>query len=357
MTDSKKHSKLSPSSAARWARCAGSVAAESKYKDKTNSYAEEGTLAHDVAYRMVSGEPIEGLNVSNEMIDYCKKYESYINGITSEKWSLVLFEQKVNYDNIVSKEEYPVGTADCIIVSKDTLHVIDFKYGFGAVKAYENYQLLIYALGALNSYDLNHVTKIQLHIVQPRINNYDSWGLSRDDLFLWGGFFKYRAKEAIKVNAPRTPSEEACKWCKAKTGCYALLGLFDDVASLQKAETDMTDSDIRMVLDNSTVVKDYIESINEKAKKTLEEGGEVNGYKLVKGRRTNKLNHDAEEHFSKLYGDEVYKKTLLCTSKLREVVNDDNLINSFMVTTEGKPVLAKESDKREQITSMVWNKS
>ena len=44
----KLHAKLSASGAHRWMACPGSVAAEDGLPDKSSSFAEEGTIAHDV---------------------------------------------------------------------------------------------------------------------------------------------------------------------------------------------------------------------------------------------------------------------------------------------------------------------
>ena len=45
----KEHADLSPSSAGRWMKCAGSVVLSQGIEDKGSEYALEGTAAHDVA--------------------------------------------------------------------------------------------------------------------------------------------------------------------------------------------------------------------------------------------------------------------------------------------------------------------
>ena len=69
------------------------------------------------------------------------------------------------------------GTADCILIGGDTLHVIDFKYGKGvSVSAEENLQMILYALGAYEACRILYpIETVKLSIVQPRIDNISEW--------------------------------------------------------------------------------------------------------------------------------------------------------------------------------------
>ena len=80
----------------------------------------------------------------------------------------VVAEKKVDFSQFVPKG---FGTADCLIMTPDALHVVDFKYGKGVpVDAKDNPQLKLYALGALSEYGLLYQFKtIHIHIVQPRL--------------------------------------------------------------------------------------------------------------------------------------------------------------------------------------------
>lgn len=109
----------------------------------------------------------------------------------------VIAEKKVDFSQFVPKG---FGTADCLIMTPDALHVVDFKYGKGVpVDAKDNPQLKLYALGALSEYGLLYQFKtIHIHIVQPRLKILGTDTFSRTALTEWGNsVVKPKAKEAF----------------------------------------------------------------------------------------------------------------------------------------------------------------
>ena len=160
----RKHAVLSASSAHRWLACPPSAMLEKELPDETTVYAEEGSVAHEVAeykVRWYLGErdipmPSTG-NFNAEEIDrYTDSYAYYVTDkIETIRKScpdaVVLVEQRLDFSNYV---EDGFGTGDLVIVADDVIQVIDFKYGKGvAVSAEHNPQMMLYALGALNLYD------------------------------------------------------------------------------------------------------------------------------------------------------------------------------------------------------------
>ena len=91
------------------------------------------------------------------------------------------------------------GTADCILLSGNTLHVVDLKYGKGVpVSAEENPQMMLYALGAYQAYSfLYDIRNIHLVIVQPRLDSITEWECSLEELLEFAEYVKDRAKLAI----------------------------------------------------------------------------------------------------------------------------------------------------------------
>ena len=132
-----KHAFLSPSGSHRWLNCTPSAMLESEFPGGSSSAAEEGTAAHEFcehklkkALRRRSKRPVSDYD-SDEMQEYTDSYVDYVLeqlevAKQTCKDPMVLIEQKVDFSEYVP-DGY--GTADCIIVSDNTLQIIDFKYG------------------------------------------------------------------------------------------------------------------------------------------------------------------------------------------------------------------------------------
>lgn len=242
------HAKLSASGSSRWINCAGSVKAEEGLPDKPSVYAQEGIFAHEKASIMLNNHHLsigtERLDeemfynsmsdVPYKMIEHIDYYLNYINTEVIKDFNpsvtSMYIEKVVDYSNVAPEG---FGTADCIVHDKSTneLRIVDLKYGKGvAVYPENNTQLLLYAIGAINTLNINP-SKITMDIVQPRSNFGGGWGITIGELVnKWIPFFTVKAKEALAPDAKRTPSAEACRWCKAKSTCGAFYGFVNETS-------------------------------------------------------------------------------------------------------------------------------
>ena len=338
--------KLSASGSQRWILCGGSRKAEEGLPDIKTKYADEGILAHEIAAALLSKEDISNYDITSEMLENVELYVEYVDNLVDKTiyYPSIYIEQKADFSHVVP---YNTGTADAIIISVNTLHIIDFKYGMDQVSAYENSQLLLYAIGIYNGLKNKDIIKeIVLHIVQPRINNYDKWSLSIGQLSYWEGYIKAKAEIALNDNAPRIPSENACKWCKAKTTCPALYDFTKDVIDSSKQEID--DYKIKIIMDNSKMIENYIISLRNKIFDKLSSGFNFPGYKLVEGRNIRKINLENENKLFELLGEKAYSKSLIKVTELEKIVDKETL-NSFIRMSKSRPLLVSENDKRKAI--------
>ena len=162
------HALLSASSAHRWLVCAPSAKLEEQFPDTQSTSASEGTLAHAIAELKVTKYCIEPMSTRtfNSRMKKFKENEQYIKDMDTDTESyldyikeltmsysskpFVTVEKKVDFSKYVQDS---FGTADCIIIFGDDLHIIDFKYGKRhMVMAHDNVQMKLYALGAIEEY-------------------------------------------------------------------------------------------------------------------------------------------------------------------------------------------------------------
>lgn len=237
------HARLSASGAKRWLACPRSVKLEECFPEVDTEFSVEGTRAHALAEHFIrlfikegrrpesltdvelAIHPDDGEPVPLDMKNAVLKYLNYVVRIHDElaethKDVMMFCEVKVDFSNYVRDG---FGTCDCCIIAGEILHIIDYKHGRGVeVECKGNPQPRLYALGALNEFGWIYPIKhVHTHIVQPRIGNYDSEYLDVDFLRMWGEDIKPLAERAWNDEGDFNPSEEVCKFCKAKHVCRA----------------------------------------------------------------------------------------------------------------------------------------
>jgi hypothetical protein len=138
------------------------------------------------------------------------------------------------------------GTADNIAIVQTEpgdyeIVVTDLKYGKGVrVIAEGNTQGLLYGYGAWRMFkDRYNLTSVRIRICHPRLEGGTTeFIVSIPELLEFAAFVKERAKAAWCFDAPRTPSEAGCKWCKVKGTCPALYAHLAEVTSVVFADED-----------------------------------------------------------------------------------------------------------------------
>jgi len=363
------HAKLSASGSARWLNCTGSVKAEQSFKDSSSPAAEYGTCAHELADIVLStGKDIDSflgqtlsdapsVKVDQEMIDNVQGYVNYVQSFGGEQF----YEVRLDYSHLVPNG---FGTSDAVVIVDNVIHVIDLKMGKGVVvDAENNTQGMLYALGAVEEYGyLYDFDKVVIHIYQPRVSNFSTWELSIVDLTLFGEYVTKQAIEALSDDAPRTPGDKQCQWCKAKATCPALLkhaektisAEFDNLDDLPDVDS-LTPDKLSVILSNKKLIESWLKAVEEHISHTLLGGEEFPGFKLVAGRSLRKwANEDeAQEQLITLLDDQAFEKKLLTVAKAEKALGAKRKkeIENLIIKPEGKPTLAPESDKRPSINN------
>lgn len=266
---------------------------------------------------------------------------------------LVLIEQHVDFSEYVP-DGY--GTADCVIVSDDKLHIIDFKYGMGVlVDATDNPQMKCYALGALAIYDsLYDIKEVSMSIFQPRRENMSTWTISVDELKSWAEeVLKPKAEMAMNGEGEYCPGEW-CTFCRAAVRCRARA---EEKLKLAQEEFKLppllTDSEIEKIL---SVIPDLTKWANEimayATESAVNHGKQWNGFKVVEGRSVRKYKDENEvAKAAKEAGyKDIYRQSLITLTELQKLMGKatfEKVLGDLIYKPPGKPTLVPNSDKRE----------
>jgi hypothetical protein len=373
------HAKLSASGASRWATCPGSVQMEEGIPDKESVYAQEGTLAHEMSelklmhYLDPKGFGKRKLNAAVKKLKENELYQAemesytdtYVDFIKEKALSFpsnpyIEIEKRVDFSRWV---DGGFGTCDCVLIHGSTLSIIDLKYGKGVpVSSEQNEQLILYALGAYDAFNLIYnLDKIELNIVQPRINNFSTWEISLTELLLWGDYFKVQAEKALGGNGELVPSAKACKFCKARDICTARAENNLSLESEIKLKPNEIPKDkLYEYISRGEDIAKWVADLKAYALDMCLKGEDVKGLKAVAG-RTSRSWTNQDEAINKLIEggiDEaiIYDKVPLTLAKLEKALGKQQfttLVGDMVVTSEGKPTLVFENDKRPAITNTV----
>jgi len=352
------HSKLGASSMHRWANCPGSVRLSEGIPNRSSKYAEEGTLAHEVAafYLEHRGWPKDA---DREMIENVKVYTDTVLGDleSSEEGSVeMLVEHRFNLYDI-----YPglFGTADGVVYypSEKLLRVYDLKYGAGiAVEVEENEQLMYYALGALNSTGYP-CDEVEIVIVQPRCPHEDGavrrWRFTSAALIDFAADVVTFARRTEDPNAPIVPGDW-CRFCPASGTCPAVHEKAMLVAKEEfRSGLTYDPAKLKATLDALPMLEAWIKSVREFAYGEAVHGRCPPGWKLVAKRPTRRWKNegDASEVLKMdfaLSEDDIFERSMRSPAQIEKLLGKDGkeIMSEFISSESSGLTLAPESDKR-----------
>lgn len=358
-----EHAVLSASGSHRWLNCTPSARLELEFENTGSEAAREGTAAHALcehklkrALHMRSRRPASDYD-SDEMEECTDAYvdfvmEQYETAKQVCEDPVILIEQRLDFSCYVPDG---FGTGDCLIISDDRLHIIDFKYGMGVlVKAEDNPQMKLYALGALAVYDaLYDIREVSMTIFQPRRENVSTWTIPVEDLKAWAeNELKPRAKMAYDGEGEYLPGEW-CTFCRAAVRCRARA---EEKLKLAQTEFRMppllTDAEIEDIL---AVLPDLTKWANEITAYALDtalnHGKEWNGFKVVQGRSVRKYRDEAAvaEAAKEAGYKDIYRQSLIPLTEMQRLMGKDRfeeILGGLITKAPGRPTLVPKSDRR-----------
>lgn len=237
------HSVFAPSASKMWLNCAGSLIPNLFAPDESGEDAAYGTVGHMVGERWLKTgkKPLNLLNktywvdgagwgffivIDEVMMDHVERYVRQCRTLPGDHF----VETRVDFSQLTPIPNQG-GTADHVACYYQTMVITDLKMGKGVwVYAEGNTQALLYALGFFYAWDwLYDFQRIIIRISQPRLENFDEWEITREELLAFAETVKPKAAAAWVQGAPRTPSPEACQWCRVQATCTAKAKVVFDI--------------------------------------------------------------------------------------------------------------------------------
>lgn len=397
------HAVLGASSAHRWLACTPSARLcelfEQRYGKKESVYAAEGTKAHALAEMKVRLAVYEadgmnaekhshmspedqavypGINrarytalrdalgdipadMEHATDAYCDiVMEKFLRARDSDPGTVLLLEQRLDYSRWVPSG---FGTGDCVIVSDAVLEVVDYKHGKGVpVSAPENPQLRLYGLGAYEAFHpLFSFSSVRTTIVQPRLENISEETLSAEDLLRWAeDTVVAKAKLAWAGLGEQVPGEH-CRWCAAKAVCpaRAAIGLKVLQAGVEIGPGILNTEQLIDMLPYLDDAQQWIEDVRSYVESAALQGQRIPGYKLVRGKKPNRVWANTEEVEATLlragYPQDTFRETRLKpigeVEKALGKTAFQALLGGLVAQGEGKLILVPESDRRQEYSS------
>jgi hypothetical protein len=363
----RKHAVLTASGSHRWLSCPPSARLEASFEEKETMAAAEGTAAHSLAeYKLkrklhyYCKRPVSEYEDA-AMDQHTDDYAAYVMGIIADMEQagmnpMVFIEERLDLSPWVPES---FGTADCIVVGDDILHIIDLKYGAGVpVEAEGNSQMMLYALGALHKFGfLYDVKTVAMTIYQPRRENISTAFVDVELLMEWAeNFVKPKAQMAFAGEGDFLPGDW-CMFCRAADRCRARAE-----ANLQVAREEfglppmLTDEEVEILLPRLPgMVKWANELLAYATEAAISHGKQWDGFKVVEGRSIRKYADEeavAEAAQSAGYKD-IFKKTLINLTEMERLMGKkkfQELLGAYIIKPPGKPTLVPLSDRRPAIT-------
>ncbi len=343
------HSLISPSMLNRMFQCPGSVLASVGYPDTSSPAAAHGTMLHNIAEEVLRIGFTDASSLESDDWQMVQDYVAYVKDIKHGPGAHLYVEHDVSLRQYVTDMR---GSIDALVVSDNAIHCIDLKTGAHPVSAENNSQLLAYALGATDEFD-GWAKEIYVHIWQP--GNISTTRVTEDELTQFSEKLMASSTVALEAGAPRNPSDDACRFCKAAPECPALYGQqlavvggdFTDLTAPEK----LTDEQIATVVLNRARIEKWMKGVWTYALDRHNRNEPLTGVKVVEGRAMRKFTTAGKAALVEYLGDDAYEQKVIGVTAADKLLGKE-LVDAMTVKV-GSPTLAGLDDPRPAATNVI----
>ena len=299
-----KHSKIAPSSAGVWVKCPGSVTMKEACPElpRETEHHDEGDAAHWLAAQRLQGYEYKGLIdvkapngfiITEEMASYVEIYIEDIRALILTDLTLLHIEEIILAPRIHAESWGSVDTWRYCPITH-TIYIWDFKYGYGIVEVFENWQLINYAIGLIDLIFKTHgITDTELtvsmRIAQPRPYHRDGpireWLVKASDLRAYANKLEAAAIEALGPD-PTVTSGSHCQYCSARASCpaahKAAMSAIDHTmqAGIDKLPPDAMANELRILRRVAEAIKYRLTGLEAEAMSQIKNGEAIPGWAL-----------------------------------------------------------------------------
>lgn len=362
--------------------CPGAIRLTEHLPDETSVFAAEGTGLHLIRAECLElgldpqdflGQKLKVEGFEFEVAeDWARWLQPGIDWLR-EQPGVMFVEKQVDLSEWMPGQ---FGTADTILVTPACMTVNDFKGGAGeVVDAEENWQLLIYALGAWSNFgraivpDAGHDYRVRLVIDQPRAGGISIWETTLGYLLDFGEKVRVAAERTYDPDAPLVASSKGCRWCPIKTTCSEhgrfVLDLFAmkfediddaDLIDAPPALPSAVTVDRRSyILRHADMFSKWLAGLHAAALADALAGRPTPGLKAVLGRAGAREWRDPDEAAKALAKllkpDQVFESKVISptTAEKRLKTKQWEQVEGMVTRAPAQPTLAAATDKRPAI--------
>lgn len=362
--------------------CPGAIRLTEHLPDTTSVFAAEGTALHQVRAECLElgldppdflGQKLKVEGFEFEVTeDWPRWLQPGIDWVR-EQPGVMFVEEKVDLSRWMPGQ---FGTADTLLVTANCMTVNDFKGGAGeVVDVEENWQLLIYALGAWDNFgrhvapDAGPEYRVRLVIDQPRAGGISVWETTLGYLLEFGERVRVAAERTYDPDAPLVASAKGCRWCPIKATCGEHARFVLDLFSVKFEDLDDADmigappalpSEVTVdrrsfIIQHASMFSKWLADLSAAALADALAGRPTPGLKAVLGRAGAREWRDEDEAAKALSGllkpDQVFESKVISptTAEKRLKTKQWEQVEGMVTRAPAKPTLAGITDKRPAI--------
>lgn len=336
------HAYLPPSSAATWSKCSAYPAFNELNPhglQRDSDASVEGTLAHACLAAILAGTPGAAEPDSPEMR-------------RNVEWAARQIPQGVELH--IEEQQEPCewlgpdvwGTPDLWWLDGETLHVADYKHGFGFVEVVGNLQLASYAGLIMSKLPKTRERRpVVFHILQPR--NFDgdphrTWATDSE----WVSHRILELGEAAKKarTAPEQVTGDHCKYCPGRLACSAFKQKVSHAVDIAMNHDVIETPDAETLALRLEIVQDAVHTLDAMHKALvshgtakLNAGEKLPGFHMKAGRGTRKWKVPDERVIAAGFS----KPKALTPSQAKDAGASEALIKRFSEVVPGEMKLSR----------------